>query len=301
VTTFRALPCLLLAILPIASADPRPVTVVAANVIIADLVREVGGDAVRISCLARSGADLHDFEPQATDVRLLADAGIVVLNGLGLEPWIDKLVRNSGFHGRVIEACDGIDVITERNHSAHDGRHEHDHAADPHAWHEPASARIYARNIRNALTSAAPGSADQFAAGEAQFLAKLDRIDSWARDAFAMVPSEHRRFVTSHDSLAYLGRAYGIEIISVNGIAASAEPSAKRVAAIIDLIRASGVRAVFVDSAENPALMQRIASDTGVRIGGSLLTDGLDAPGTDADTYLGMMERNLRRILDSLD
>jgi zinc/manganese transport system substrate-binding protein len=300
VTTFRALPWLLLAILPIASASARPITVVAANMIIADMVREVGGDAVRIACLARSGADLHDFEPQATDVRVLADADVVVLNGLGLEPWIDKLVRNSGFGGNVIEACDGVDVITERDNPTHAEGNTHDHAADPHAWHEPASARIYALNIRNALAAAAPESANQFVAGEAQFLAKLARIDSWAREAFAAVPREHRRFVTSHDSLAYLGRAYGIEIISVNGIAASAEPSAKRVAEIIDLIRASGVRAVFVDSADNPALMRRIATDTGVRIGGSLLTDGLDAPGTGADTYLGMMEQNLRRILDSL-
>ncbi|HUG10258.1 MAG TPA: zinc ABC transporter substrate-binding protein [Opitutaceae bacterium] len=300
-TTFRILPWLFLAIFPIASAAARPVTVVAANMIIADMVREVGGNAVKIACLARSGADLHAFEPQATDVRALADADLVVLNGLGLEPWIDKLVRNSGFRGTVIEACDGVDVITERDDHAEDaGSHAHDHAADPHAWHEPASARIYVRNIRNALAAAAPESTDQFAAGEAQFLTKLERIDSWAREAFSALPTEHRRFVTSHDSLAYLGRAYGIEIISVTGIAASAEPSAKRVAEVIDLIRASGVRAVFVDAADNPALMRRIATDTGVRIGGSLLTDGLDAPGTGADSYLGMMEQNLRRILDSL-
>lgn len=268
--------------------------------ILADLVREVGGDAVDIASLARAGADLHDFEPQAADVRMLAGADLVVLNGLGLEPWIAKLVRNSGFRGTVVEACAGINVITslEGNTDAND--HAHDHGADPHAWHEPASARIYVQNIRAALTEAAPDSAAQFAAGEARFLAKLDRIDAWARTAFAALPPGSRRFVTSHDSLAYLGRAYGIEIISVSGISASSEPSAKRVAEVIDLIRASGVRAVFVDSADNPALMRRIATDTGVRIGGSLLTDGLDSPGTGADTYLGMLEQNLRRILDSL-
>ena len=299
-TTSRALPWLILALVPIASAVERPVSVVTSNLILADLVREVGGDTVKVACLARSAADLHNFEPQATDVRVLAGADLVVLNGLGLEPWIDKLVRNSGFNGKIIEACDGVDVITERDHPAHTGGHAHDNAADPHAWHEPASVRIYVRNIRTALIAVAPGSAELFAGREAEFLAKLDRIDAWARDAFSALPSEHRRFVTSHDSLAYLGRAYGIEIISVSGIAASAEPSAKRVAEVIDLIQASGVRAVFVDSADNPALMRRVAADTGVRIGGSLLTDGLDSPGTGADTYLGMMEQNLRRILDSL-
>lgn len=297
-TTLRAQFRLLLVLFPMASASARPVSVVAANMILADLVHEVGGDAVEVACLARPSADLHDFEPLAADVRVLAGADLVVLNGLGLEPWIGKLVRNSGFHGTVVEACDGVDVITASD--AHSGDHRHDHAADPHAWHEPASVRIYVRNMRDALAAAAPDSTERFAAAEAQFLEKLERIDAWAREAFAALPPEHRRFVTSHDSLAYLGRAYGIEIISVSGIAASAEPSAKRVAEVIDLIRASGVRAVFVDSADNPALMRRIATDTGVRIGGSLLTDGLDAPGTGADTYLGMLEQNLRRILDSL-
>lgn len=299
-TTLRAPLWLLLALLPSASVWARPVTVVAANMILADLVREVGGDAVEVACLARAGADLHDFEPQAADVRMLAGADLVVLNGLGLEPWIAKLVRNSGFRGTVVEACEGVDVITNHRSDTVANDRAHDHGADPHAWHEPASARIYVRNIRVALTAAAPDSAERFASGEAQFLAKLDRIDAWARTAFAALPPGSRRFVTSHDSLAYLGRAYGIEIVSLSGISASSEPSAKRVAEIIDLIRSSGVRAVFVASADNPALMRRIAADTGVRIGGSLLTDGLDAPSTGADNYLGMLEQNLRRILDSL-
>jgi zinc/manganese transport system substrate-binding protein len=268
--------------------------------ILADLVHQIGGEAVEVACLARSGADLHDFEPQASEVRKLADADIVVLNGLGLEPWIGKLVRNSGFRGKIVEACEGVDVIAHRDDHPDSASHAHDHQVDPHAWHEPASVRIYVRNIGVALAAAAPGSAEDFAAREARFLAELDRIDAWARGEFAAMPPDKRRFVTSHDSLAYLGRAYGIEIISVSGISASAEPSARRVAEVIDLIRASGVRAVFVDSADNPALMRRIASDTGVRIGGSLLTDGLDAPGSGADTYLGMLEQNLRRILDSL-
>jgi zinc/manganese transport system substrate-binding protein len=274
--------------------------VVAANTVLADLVQQIGGDSVNVSCLARPGADLHDFEPQPSDVRMLAGADIVVLNGLGLEPWIGKLVRNSGFRGAVVEACEGVDVITAHTTHVGEPNHAHDHHADPHAWHEPASVRIYARNIRDALAAVAPASADKFAAGESQFLAKLDRIDTWARGEFALLPPENRRFVTSHDSLAYLGRAYAIEIISVSGISASAEPSAKRIARVIDLIRESGVRAVFFDSADNPAILRTIAAETGVRIGGGLHTDGLGAPGSGADTYLGMLEQNLRRILDSL-
>lgn len=288
---------MLFVLLPVACANARPVIVVAANTILADLVREVGGDEVRVACLARAGTDLHDFEPQASDVRTLADADIGVLNGLGLETWIGKLVRNSGFHGAIVTASDGIDVI--RDSAAPGGSHLH--SVDPHAWHDPAAARIYVRNIRNALTAAAPGSAALFASREADFLARLDRLDAWAKTAFAALPPDRRRMVTSHDSLAYLGRAYDIEVISVTGISASAEASAKRVAAVEDAIHRTGVRAVFIDSADNPALMERIASDTGVRLGGQLLTDSLGSPGTGADTYLGMMRQNLRRILDSLE
>lgn len=300
-TTLRSLLCLTIALLPFTHAFARPVSVVAANTILADLVSEVGGDAVEVVCLARSGADLHDFEPQASDVRKLADADIVVLNGLGLEPWIGKLVQNSGFRGPVVEACEGIDVITAAHDAhAHAAGHPHDHAADPHAWHEPASVRIYVRNIRTALSAAAPESAKVFAAGEARFLGELERIDAWAREEFAAIPPQNRRIVTSHDALAYLGRAYGIEVVSVTGISADAEPSAKRVAEVIGLIRASGVRAIFFDPADNRAIMRSIAAETGVRLGGGLYTDGLGAPGSGADTYLGMLEQNLRRILDSL-
>ena len=135
-----------------ALAAPRPIVVVASNTILADLVREVGGERVAVTALARPGADLHDFEPQASDVRVLADADIVVLNGLGLEPWIGKLVANSGFHGLKVEACEGVDVIEDRDAHGEPGSR----SLDPHAWHDPAAAKIYVHNIREALSKMAP-------------------------------------------------------------------------------------------------------------------------------------------------
>ena len=215
----------------------RPPSVVTSNTILADLVREVGGDAVEIACLARTGADLHEFEPRPADVRTLSRADLVVLNGLGLEPWIDRLVDGSGFQGQKLEASDGVDPI----HPEHD---EHDHGVDdPHAWHDPECVRIYVRNIRLALSNADPANAQGFVDRERDFLERLDRIDAWARKEMSRIPQEERRVVTSHDSLAYLGRAYGIQFIPVTGVSASGEPSARQVAAVIDLIRSSGVRA----------------------------------------------------------
>lgn len=298
-TTFRAFLRLSLVLVPIASLSARPVAVVTSNTILADLVREVAGDRAQITCLARPGADLHDFEPRAADVKMLARADLVILNGLGLEPWIGKLVGNSGFRGRTVEACEGIQVIGEAGHFDHDDD-GHEHAVDPHAWHDPACARIYVRNIRAALSEADPSGRSVYEAGETRFLEHLDRIDTWAREAFAAIPSGNRRIVTSHDSLAYLGRAFGLEFVSVTGISPTAEPSARQVARLIDTIRESGVRAVFIDSADNPALMRRIASDSGVGMGGRLYTDSLGEPGSGAETYLGMLEHNLRHILDSL-
>jgi len=287
-------------LLPLTVPAARPVVVVATNMILADLVRQVGGDGVQVSCLARAGVDLHDFEPKASDVRQLAQADLIVINGLGLEPWIGKLVRNSGFRGALIEASRGVDVMVDSDSVDGEAHEIHNHGVDPHAWHDPAAVRIYVRNIREALVGVAPEHAAAFVAREMDFLERLGRIDAWARAALAAVPAADRRIVTSHASLAYLGRAYGIEMIPVSGVSAAAEPNAKRVAEIIDLVRNSGVRALFVDASDNPALLERIAADTGVTLTGRLFTDTLDAPGAGTDNYLAMMEQNLRRILDSL-
>lgn len=285
---------------PLSVLAARPVVVVATNMILADLVREVGGEDVQVLSLARAGADLHVFDPKPSDVSRLAGAAIVVRNGLGLEPWFDKLIRNSGFRGVVVEAAFGIEVIESSDVCDSAGHEGHDHPVDPHAWHDPAAVRIYVRNIREALDRVAPEAGESFAARESAFLDRLERIDSAARNAFAALPAERRRMVTSHASLAYLGRAYGIEMIPVSGIATAAEPSARRVAEIIDLIRDSGITAIFIDSGGNPALVQRIAKDAGVRVAGRLMTDSLDDPGQGTDSYLAMMDQNLRRILDSL-
>lgn len=300
-TIIKIRPLLALGLLfPLTALAARPVVVVATNMILADLVREVGGDEVLVLTLAKTGADLHDFEPKPADVSRLKGADIVVMNGLGLEPWFDKFVRNSGFRGDIVVATRGVDVIESPgacDAAAHQG---HDHPADPHAWHDPAAARTYVGNIRAALARAAPEVGDFFAAREADFLSRLDRLDASARAEFAALPASRRRMVTSHDSLAYLGRAYGIEMIPVSGAVTAAEPNARRVAEIIDLVRDTGVAAIFIDSGGNPALVERIAADSGVKLAGRLLTDSLDEPGHGTDTYLAMMEQNLRRILDSL-
>ncbi len=331
--------------------------VVTANTILDDLVRQVGGDRVRTHCLVAPGADPHTFEPRPSDVKHLARADLLVVNGLDLEPAILRLAQNSGFKGEIVVATAGLtprsggcthhhhEETDEHDHaeapaapgtpssiSASTEHHEHtatcahdhhdaesaapstghrppstvhrppstDSAPDPHAWQSPRAVKTYVANIRDALARANMGSAAYYTERADAYLAQLDALDLWVREQIESVPPEHRRLVTSHDSLGYYADAYGFETIPVAGLSSSAEPDARTVATIVDLIRREQVPAVFIELTTNPKLVRQIGADAGVRLAAPLFTDSLGAPGSGSDTYLGLIRTNTTRIVSAL-
>lgn len=272
-----------------AAETPAPLQVVASFSILADITREVAGDAAVVASLVPPNADAHVFEPTPADAQRIKAADLVVINGLRFEGWIDRLVKSSGYKGPVVAATQGIQPRLVRGS-----------AADPHAWQSLAHAQSYVKNIAGALAAARPAQAQAIQARAAAYAARLQALDQQARAQLAAVPEAQRRVITAHDAFAYLGEAYGITFIAPQGWNTSGEASASTVAAAIRQIKARQVRALFVENISDRRLIDRIARETGAKVGGTLYSDALSMPGTEADTYLKLYAHNLRQLLDAL-
>lgn len=281
------------------AADNAPFKVVCTTTILADLARQVGGGRVEVVSLMRPGSDPHTFQPTPDDVRLIADARLVVVNGLGYEGWLDQLISAAGVaRERVVVASTGVEAMTAGAHAHGDG---HDHGdQDPHAWHDAKNGMRYVANLRDAFTAVDAAGAADFAAWTELYQAQLRVVDAWVKKQLATLPSERRVLVTSHDAMAYFARAYGLEVVPVEGITTGQEPDPARFANLITLLRTRGVPAVFIESSANPKVVERLGTEAGARRGGTLLADSLDLPGRLGDSYLGMFAHNTRTIVGAL-
>ena len=274
--------------LPLRAETARPLQVVASFSILADMLREVAGDAAQVHSLVGANADAHVFEPTPADAQRLARADLVVVNGLHFEGWIDRLVRSSGYRGPVIEATRGIEPRRV-------GR-----AVDPHAWQSLAHAQRYVENMRAALVAAAPSQAAAINARAAAYRERIAALDASARAAFEAVPRDQRRVVTTHDAFGYLGDAYGITFISPRSWNTDSEASAAGVASVIRQVRLHQARALFVENITDRRSIERIAQETGARVGGTLYSDALSPPAAGADTYLRLYAHNVKSIAVAL-
>jgi zinc/manganese transport system substrate-binding protein len=290
---------LLLFVLSAIALSAKPV-VVSANTILSDFVRVVGGEHVEGICLLSPGMDPHGFEPKPADIRKVARAQLVVVNGLGLEGWLTKLVQNSGFTGTLVTASEGVDIL-------HWGKVESGGSAkgelaevDPHAWHDPRQVKHYIENIRDGLAKIDPSHAANYAKNAAAYEAQLDALNQFALDKIATLAPEKRKLVTSHDALGYLGRAYGLVIMSVGGLNPDQEPSAKQLATLVKFIRQQHVRAVFIEATSNPKFVELIAREAGVNVVQQLYTDSLGVAGSAGASYLELVRSNLETIVEAL-
>jgi zinc/manganese transport system substrate-binding protein len=262
-------------------------------------VRQVGGERVRVTTLVGPGEDAHDYQPRPSDARLVKAAGLVVVNGLGFDPWLPRLVRSAGYRGEVVVASRDVRPLEMAEHGP-DDRHRHDHPElDPHAWQDVAQTRRYVATLAAALATADPAGATAYRAQAARYDGRLAALDQTIREALAQVPPARRLVVTSHDAFGYFARAYGLRFLAPVGLSSNAEPTASGVAALIRQIRATGAPAVFLENISDPRLLERIQRESGARPGGTLHSDAL-ATAPPADTYLGMMEANLRVLMAAL-
>ncbi len=278
-----------------ACAQQTKLKAVATTSIIGDLVRNVGGDRIDVATLVGPNGDAHVYSPTPGDARTLASAAIVFVNGLGLEGWMTRLVKASGTKGPTVVVSQGIAPrrMADESQPAHA-------AIDPHAWQSVVNAKIYVANIRDSLRAIDPTGKATYDVNAAAYLGKLDELEKEVRVAIDGIPVGRRKVITTHDAFGYFGDAYGMTFIAPAGVATEVEPSAKGVAGIIAQIRQQKIPAVFLENISDPRLMQEIARETGARIGGTLYSDALSAPGGPAGTYIDMMRHNMREFTKAL-
>ncbi|MFN3891553.1 MAG: metal ABC transporter solute-binding protein, Zn/Mn family [Beijerinckiaceae bacterium] len=283
---------------PALAQDAR-IPVVATFSILGDFVREVGGDRIDLSVLVGPGSDAHVYAPAPGDARKLAAAQLIVQNGMGFEGWIGRLIKASNTKARVIVATRGIKPIRAPHGHGHDHGHNHGDENDPHAWQNVANAKIYVANIRDGLIAVDPAGKAAYTANAAAYTAKLDELEKEVRAAIAKIPAANRKVITNHDAFGYMA-AYGLRFIAPQGISTDAAPTAQAVARIIRQIRQEKIPAVFVENVADTRLAERIAKESGAKLGGALYSDQLSPPGGPAGTYIDMVRHNIRELTAAL-
>lgn len=283
------------------AAGADSLSVVATTTIIADMARNVGGDRVTVRSLVPANADPHSFEPTPREIGAVARADVVLEHGMGLDAWVINMIDVSGTDAHVAVVTDRVTTIEGEQHEEDASGHSHE-GEDPHVWFDVANAQVMVANIRDALIAADPGSAEIYRANATRYQSELADLDGWIREQIATIPESQRKLVTNHDAFGYYVHTYGLTLVGtiVPSLDAQAQPSARETAALIDLIRAEGVRAIFTEAALNPTLARRIAEDAGVQIVSNLYGDSLGPAGSGADTYIGMMRTDTTRIVEAL-
>lgn len=271
---------------PPSPTAPARLRVVATTTQIADMARAIAGAGPAVTSLAGANQDPHDFEATPDQLRALSDARLVLRHGLNLDRFADKPLASVSKE-RVVIVTSGVRLIGD----------------DPHVWFDVANAKVMTTNIGDALAKADEGNASAYRANATAYAKELDRLDAFVRSETDRVPRQCRKLVTDHEVLTYYAAAYGFEIVAtaIPGSSSGAEPSARDIANVVERIKAARVPAIFAQASENPALMERIAREAGVKVVAGIYADSLGPPGSDGDTYVKMMEANTRKIVGALE
>lgn len=282
-----------------ASGADKKVKVIASFSILGDMIRNAGGDRVEVTTLVGPDSDAHVFQPTPAAAKAVGGANLVVVNGLGFEGWMDRLIQTSGYKGQVVVATTGV-KLRQMGGGEHGHGHKHENKIDPHAWQDLRNGQIYADNIAKGLSSADPEGAAVYQANAEAYKTKLSELDNWVRTEFASIPQQKRRLITSHDALGYFGAAYGIAILSPMGASTESEASARDIARLITQIRKEKITAVFVENVTDPRLMEQIAGESGVTLGGRLYSDALSKADGPAPTYIEMFKNNVTKVVAAM-
>lgn len=304
-------------------AQTKKLKVVTSTTILLDFARNVAGDKAELSSIVPTDGDAHEFEPTPNDIKTLFDADLILVNGLGLEGFLDKLIKDSGTKARVVTLTDGMPLrrFAETGQSLAQANlppgilgfgglypcqvpkpGQNFGECDPHGWQDPTNVILYTLNIRDALIGADAASAATYRANAALYIARLQQLDAEIWQSVATIPPKNRVLVTNHDALGYFAARYGFKMVGVvlPGGGTASEPNPQDIAALISAIRAQGVPAIFTENISNNKLASEIAAQTGIKVVQSLYTDALGAAGSPGETYLGMMRANARAITAAL-
>ena len=278
---FAIFALIILTSMSIASAK---IKVVSTFSILGDMVQNIGGNNIELTTLVGANGDGHVYEPTPADAKAVAAADVVFVNGLGFEGWINRLVKASGYKGKVIVATKGIKEL------------KFEGELDPHAWQDLSNGRIYIKNIKNALIDVDPKNSDIYKKNFIAYDKILESMDKLTKDRFADIPKKNRKVITSHDAFLYFGRAYGIDFRSPVGVTTESEPSAGELAELITEMRKDNIKALFAENITDPRLIKQLAKEVNAQIGGTLYSDALSDNSEPANTYINMFKYNVNEL-----
>ncbi|HLN25270.1 MAG TPA: metal ABC transporter substrate-binding protein [Patescibacteria group bacterium] len=270
----------------------EPLNVVVTFSVLGDLVKQIGGDKVSVISLVAPGGDAHVYQPTPTDAVSIAHADVIVVNGLGMEGWLDRLIAASGAKAPIVVASAGIKPQTMEE--------EGKRITDPHAWQNLANGQAYTLTIGAALAKADPANAAFYRPRAEGYATGLGDLDAWVKTQIAQVPPAKRKIITSHDAFGYFAKAYGVTILAPVGISTDSEPTAAGLGALSDQIKKEGIKALFIENMTDPRLIQTLAHESGAVIGGTLYSDSLSPLGGPADNYVMMFRHNVPAMVAAM-
>jgi ABC-type Zn uptake system ZnuABC Zn-binding protein ZnuA len=297
----------LVAVLCLAACQSKPAAVggsgnglrvVAVETFLADMAQNVAGDRFKVDSLVPAGVDPHSFEPVPQDVAKIAACQVLIINGAGLESWLQKVLDNAGGTRLVIVASAGLKSRTPGPGEVVDT----DINGDPHFWLDPNNVNQYVENIRAGFTQVDPAGIDNYSRNAQAYDKKLSDLDAWIKAQVAQVPPARRLLVTNHESLGYFADRYGFKVIGtiIPSVSTGSSPSAQQLAALVERIKSAGAPAIFLETGANPELARQIAAETGVKVVTGLYTHSTTPPGGEAPDYISMMRYNVQAIVNAL-
>ncbi len=275
-----------------ATSQARTIDTVASFTVLADVVKNVGGEHVRVKSLVPANGDPHDYEPTPEDARAIKAAAATFVSGEGLETWFSRLAKASG--------SAQAPVIVSKGIKTHDMDEDGKTVTDPHVWNSAANVLIWVDNIEAALVKADPEDADDIKASADAYRNKLHALEDRIKAALAPIPKDRRKVLTSHDAFEYYGEEYGVAFLSPQGLSTETEASAADLAELIGQIRSENVKVYFLENSTDPRLVRQIANATGAKPGGELYPEALSKADGPAPSYIGMMDHNTKLIVTAI-
>ncbi len=274
----------------VANAQTATITVVSTASIFADMAENIAGGHVTVKTIVPVGGDPHIYDPTPADAQLVASADLILRNALTFEGWLDDLIASANTKAKVVTITQGVEAI----HAVHKN------SSDPHAWMSAANGLIYIENIKDALVELDPDNREVYEFNYGVYRKQLEELDAYIFNEVKKIPERRRILITSHDAFEYYGQRYGLRLESVLGISTDAEAQTSDMVRLSSVIRDSGVPAVFIETTVNPKLLQQIATDNKVRIGGKLFSDSIGDKNSDAPSYYEMLKYNTDTIVKAL-